>query len=336
MGEARRLLYVGITRARKELFLSGLATNTAGVQGVRNTAERRHPAISSKDDSTATKGIGCRREAVFLAPGAELSANSKCGLKAPKDSPLAWILTHTTNHDGDMISTFFNAPGSTVAREKVKQVQPLPDPLPFEAQPLPYLIEAPSELVDTSLYAQDAGRGETEPAEHAAIRGTITHRLIEALWHDGEFPETERIATALAAEGMNPDTATAVAQEIADEVTACRKEPFFQWLLDRTSADGKSEYAIEAVKQPGKIQTGILDFVKQDGDRWWIVDFKTSRPVAGQAEAEFVRQEAEHYRPQLTAYQAMLARAKGVDIAQIRAGLYFTSLQQWHEITQDR
>jgi hypothetical protein len=29
----------------------------------------------------------------------------------------------------------------------------------------------------------------------------------------------------------------------------------------------------------------------------------------------------------------MLAKAKGVDIAQIRTGLYFTGLQHWHEIT---
>jgi ATP-dependent exoDNAse (exonuclease V) beta subunit len=207
--------------------------------------------------------------------------------------------------------------------------------VPFEAQPLPYLIEAPSELADTSLHAQDAARGEAEPAEHAAIRGTITHRLIETIWHDGELPETERIATALAAEGMNPDTATDVAQEIADEVTTCQKEPFFQWLLDRTRPDGESEYAIEALKKRGVIQTGILDFVRQDGDHWCIVDFKTSRPVAGQAQAEFVKQQVEYYRPQLIAYQAMLARAKQVDIAQIRVGLYFTSLQQWHEITQE-
>jgi ATP-dependent exoDNAse (exonuclease V) beta subunit len=287
VGEAKRLFYVGITRARKKLFLSGLAINTAG------------------------------------SP------------RAPKGSPLGWVLTHTTSHDSELISTFFNPPGPTVAHEKVKQIQPLPDPAPFEAQPLPYLIEAPSELADISLYAEDAARGETEPAEHAAIRGIITHRLIEALWHAGELPETERIATALAAEGMNPQTATAVAQDIADEVTACRKEPFFQWLLDRTRPDGESEYAIEAVKQPGVIQTGILDFVKQDGDRWWIVDFKTSRPGTGQTEAEFVRQQVQYYRPQLIAYQAMLAKAKGIGIAQIGMGLYFTSIQQWHEIMQD-
>ena len=332
LGEAKRLLYVAITRARKELFLSGVATNTVAVQGARNTAERRHPAISSKDDSIATKGIGCRREAVFLAPGAELLPNTKCGLKAPKDSPLAWILTHTTNHDSKLISTFFNPPGPAVAQKKGKQVKPLPDPVPFEAQPLPYLFETPSKLVDTSVYAQVVTKEETEPTEHAAIRGTITHRILETLWHNGELPETSSISSALAAEGMNPDTAATVAQEIADEIIACQKEPFFKWLLDRTRPDGESEYAIDAVRAPGVIQAGVLDFVKQDGDLWWIVDFKTSRPEAAQGETEFIKDQVEYYLPQLRAYQDMLAKEKGVDIAQVRVGLYFTSLRQWHEI----
>jgi len=283
LGEVKRLLYVAITRARRELYLSGLAKNT------------------------------------------------KHGLKAPKDSPLAWILTHTASPDTELISTSLNPVGPTVAPEKTKQVKSLPDPLPFEAQPVPYLFETPSKLVDTSVYAQVMTKEETEPAKHAAIRGTITHRIIETLWHNEKLPETAGISSALAAEGMTPDTAAAVAQEISDEIIACQNEPFFKWLLDRTRADGESEYAIEAVKAPGVIQAGVLDFVKQDGDLWWIVDFKTSRPGAAQGEADFIKEQAEYYRPQLRAYRGMLAKEKGVDIAQVRAGLYFTGLQQWHE-----
>jgi ATP-dependent exoDNAse (exonuclease V) beta subunit len=284
MGEAKRLFYVGITRARKELFLSGVAKHT------------------------------------------------QSGVNAPKDSPLAWVLTDTTDHDENSISTFFNPVGPTVVLEKGLQMQPLPTPTLFEAQPLPYLIETPSELVDASIYEQDAGKGEAEPAEHSAIRGTITHRLIEVLWQSGALPEIERIATAIAAEGLCSDTAMAVAQEIVDEVKACQEEPFFQWLLDRERPHGESEYAIEAIKRQGTIQTGILDFVRQDENHWWIADFKTSRPAAGQVEVEFVEQQVEYYRPQLVAYRAMLTKTKGVDVARIRMGLYFTGLQQWHEI----
>jgi ATP-dependent exoDNAse (exonuclease V) beta subunit len=164
------------------------------------------------------------------------------------------------------------------------------------------------------------------------MRGTITHRLIETLWRDGALPKTERIATAIAAEGIHPETAAAVAQEIADEVTACQGELFFQWLLDRARPHGESEYAIEAMKNPGTIQVGMLDFVRKEEGCWWVVDFKSSRPAAGQPEHEFVEQQVEYYRPQLLAYQSMLAKAKGIDVAKIKTGLYFTSIQQWHEI----
>ncbi len=284
MGEAKRLLYVGMTRARRTLFLSGLLTHT------------------------------------------------KSGLTAPKDSPLSWVLRHTTDHDGEPIAPSFNPPDPRVVPKKGGQMRPLPDPLPFETQPLPYLIEVPSELVDGSVYERDAGKRNAEPAEHVAIRGTVTHRLIQTLWHDGVLPETERIATAIVAEGINPNTATTMAEEIAHEVRACQKEPFFQWLLDPLRPEGESESGIEAVKRRGTIQTGILDFLRQDGDRWWIVDFKTPRPRTGQVEADFIKEQVEYYRPQLVAYQAMLAKAKETDTTQIKMGLYFTSLQQWHEI----
>lgn len=285
LGEAKRILYVGITRARKQLFLSGIAKH------------------------------------------------SDRGPIPPKDSYLDLILTDTTENDETLISVFHNPVGPGVTRKTSKELKPLPHPVPFHVQPLPYVMETPSELVDTFEHEWNAREDETEVVEHAAIGGTITHRLIQTLWHDGTIPETQRIATALASEGMDPDAAISLAKQIADDLTACRKEPLFQWLLDQASPGGKSEYAIEAIKQEGVIQTGILDFVRQDEDRWWIVDFKTSRPTAEQDEAEFVKAKAARYRPQLLAYQGMLAKAQQVDISQIIVGLYFTALQKWHRIT---
>jgi ATP-dependent exoDNAse (exonuclease V) beta subunit len=85
------------------------------------------------------------------------------------------------------------------------------------------------------------------------------------------------------------------------------------------------------VRKPGTVQTGILDFVKHDGEYWWIVDFKSSRPMEGQTETEFLEQQTAYYRPQLLAYEGMLAQARDIDRERIRIGLYFTSIQQWHE-----
>jgi ATP-dependent exoDNAse (exonuclease V) beta subunit len=171
---------------------------------------------------------------------------------------------------------------------------------------------------------QDVGKGDAGTGEHAAGRGIVTHRLIQTLWNEGTLPDPEKIAAAVAAEGVSPEAAKVMAQGVADEVKACQKEPFFRWLLDHSRPF--------AVKREGTIHTGILDFVRQDGDQWWIVDFKTSRPKTGQTEAEFVEEQVEYYRPQLSAYQDMLARTNGVDMTQVRKGLYFTSLQQWHEM----
>ncbi len=269
------------------------------------------------------------REALFLSG---VATHAKTGLNAPEDTPLGWALSDTTDHHEKLVSVSFNPVRGPAAPEWGPQIQPLPSPAPFETQPFPYVVEAPSELPDALGYEQDAENDATELPEYAAMRGTITHRLIETLWQDGVLPETERIATALAAGGMDADTARTVAHEIASEITTCQKEAFFKWLLDRKTPDGQSEFAIEALKQRGTVQTGILDFVRQDGDVWWIVDFKTSRPATGQGEIEFVEQQAEYYRSQLLAYQAMLAKARRLDLAQIKIGFYFTSLQKWHEV----
>ncbi|NVM57726.1 MAG: PD-(D/E)XK nuclease family protein, partial [Desulfobacterales bacterium] len=287
LGELKRILYVGVTRARRQLFLSGLARNTQD------------------------------------------------GLKAPEGSALAWILDHTAREQGGLIPTFLNPPGPEVSLEKDKRMLLLPSPMPFEPQPVPYHIEVPSELGDRSLLGSGhVARGDSD-GYHAAIRGTVTHRLIESLCRKGELPGVDRIATALASEGMNPDQAAAMAPEIEAELRACQDEPFFKWLLDCTHPGAKSEWAMETLKQPGMIQAGILDFARQDGDHWWIVDFKTSRPDAGEGEANFLKQEADRYRFQLVAYRDMLAKARGIDPAQIKVGLYFTSIQKWYEVAQD-
>jgi ATP-dependent exoDNAse (exonuclease V) beta subunit len=285
IGEAKRLLYVGMTRARKALFLSGQAR-----QG--------------KD------GLTCR-----------------------KNTPLDWILRHIADDDAPMVSPVFNPPGPGKDPTKGRQWKPLPSPMPFEPQPLPYRTEAPSALGADLAPEQDPETAHAEIPEHAAVRGTVIHRLIQTLWQDGTLPGPEKIAAAMAAEGVNQADAEVMAQGVAHEVNACRKESFFQWLLDCSRPVGQSEYALEAVKREGSIRTGIIDFVRQAGDRWWIVDFKTSRPKTGQTEAEFIEEQKAYYRPQLEAYQDMLAKMHGVDVKQVRKGLYFTGLQQWHEIT---
>jgi ATP-dependent exoDNAse (exonuclease V) beta subunit len=270
------------------------------------------------------------KKSLFLSG---IARQTKDGLTWGKNTPLAWILRHITNDGAPSVSPSFNPKGPGKEPRKDRKWKPLPDPMPFEPQPLPYRTEAPSELIGDLVLERDLERGDIELAEHGVVRGTVTHRLIQWLWHEGALPDIEKIAAAVAAEGVGLETAEVMAQEVAEEVKACQKESFFRWLLDRSDPVGESEYALEAVKQKGIVQTGILDFVRRDGDHWWIVDFKTSRPKTGQTETEFLEEQVEYYRPQLAAYQDMLAKTHGVDLSQVRKGLYFTMLQHWHEMT---
>lgn len=284
LGEAKRVLYVGTTRARKALFLSGVA------------------------------------------------ARNRDRIEGPRNTPLDWLLAHGNRPGDDLMETNLNPEGPPFPVKQPKHEEALPDPLVFEPQPFPYTMESPSELKrDVSTVEEPVAR-EAEPAEHAAIRGTVTHRVIQTLWLEDKTPELQSIAAALASEGMNLDAAYAAARGIADEIAACQKDDFFQWLLDRSRGEGQSEYALEGVKASDKLYGGILDFVKREADRVWIVDFKTSRPAPGQSEAEFLRQQTERYRPQLAAYRAMLAGKERIEPGLVRTGLYFTSIRRWHEI----
>jgi ATP-dependent exoDNAse (exonuclease V) beta subunit len=75
-----------------------------------------------------------------------------------------------------------------------------------------------------------------------------------------------------------------------------------------------------------------VDRVVFDGDTWWVVDYKTSHPAAGEKAEDFLKREVAIYRPQLLAYREMLANYRKVDINSVRPVLYFTALQRKLEL----
>ncbi len=100
-----------------------------------------------------------------------------------------------------------------------------------------------------------------------------------------------------------------------------------------TPAAAVSEWALEDQPAPGSIRRGRLDLLAFDGTDWWLVDFKTSRPPAGENWEVFLAQEKDKYRPQLLAYREMTARLKGISPPEtIRLALYFTACRQAVEV----
>ncbi|MEJ2236627.1 MAG: PD-(D/E)XK nuclease family protein, partial [Syntrophobacterales bacterium] len=133
----------------------------------------------------------------------------------------------------------------------------------------------------------------------------VTHRLMEHLGHGRPLPEPVALGAALTREGVPEIEAEALAKEILKEVQLCLQEDFFSWLLKQEHPQSYSEWSLEDRPAANKIRTGTVDRVVFDGDLWWVVDYKTSRPLDGESVANFLERECHLYRPQLHAYGEM-------------------------------
>ena len=132
--------------------------------------------------------------------------------------------------------------------------------------------------------------------------------------------------------GLALSAAEALAPEILTEVENCRQDPFLARLLAPDSPVGLSEWLIEDQPATGVVRRGKLDRLAFDGEHWWLLDFKTSRPQKGETWEDFIARETEKYRPQLEAYREMAARAKGLAPETLRVALYFTTIRKAVEL----
>ena len=155
------------------------------------------------------------------------------------------------------------------------------------------------------------------------------HRAL-ATWATGEpLPGTASLAAALRQEGMPVEMAVLLASEIQAELQACQADPFLARLLRSDLPWAASEWPLEDQPQPGVIRRGVVDRLAFDGQDWWLLDFKTSRPAGGEDWETFIACEGEKYRPQLTAYREMAAKAKELAApGEIRVAIYFTACQK--------
>ena len=58
-----------------------------------------------------------------------------------------------------------------------------------------------------------------------------------------------------------------------------------------------SEWLLEDLAAPDTLRRGMIDRLVFDGQSWWILDYKTSRPEAGGDWEEFIAQEDREVPP---------------------------------------
>jgi hypothetical protein len=148
---------------------------------------------------------------------------------------------------------------------------------------------------------------------------------MEHLGHGRPLPEPVALVAVLLSEGVPDTEAKPLATEILKEVQLCLQEDFFSWLLKQDHPQSYSEWSLE--DRPVADKRVVFD-----GDRWWVVDYNTSRPLDGESVDGFLERESHLYRPQLHAYGEMVVNYFKVDLLSVRTVLYFTALQRKVEV----
>ncbi|MFA5111799.1 MAG: PD-(D/E)XK nuclease family protein, partial [Desulfobaccales bacterium] len=217
----------------------------------------------------------------------------------------------------------------TIIREAAGPKE-LPEAWDFQPETAPYEMIFPSRLAAPQTATQRASGAEAaEGGDTARLRGEVIHRALQTLARGGPLPDTAALAAALRQSGLPAAAATSLAPEMHAELSACQADPFLAALLRPEPPGAASEWLLEDQPRPGTIRRGIIDRLAFDGQDWWILDYKSSRPAAGEDWQGFMAREAEKYRPQLLAYREMAARARGVKPPEaIRLGVYFTACRQ--------
>jgi ATP-dependent exoDNAse (exonuclease V) beta subunit len=194
----------------------------------------------------------------------------------------------------------------------------------------PYITKSPSDREDIALEMKEENRICKDDIGIECIRGTVIHRILDTCIKGRALPSLYAVTKALYDEGLPMDIAQNTALKVLEEAGSTLKSSFIAGLTDKIET--VSEWMIEDAPEDEQIRSGSVDFAAFDGECWWIVDFKTSKPEGeGQLE-EFIAREKKRYSSQIEAYRSMLGNLESVDKSKIHAGIYLTALQEWVEI----
>ncbi|MGQ9920381.1 MAG: UvrD-helicase domain-containing protein, partial [Desulfobacca sp.] len=326
LGEARRLFYVAVTRAKKHLYFSGCLK-------IKNNGDWECPSQSP---------LGWLRQhyaAEDLTPGAPLEwQQPRLLVQVSEPPPTVGLAIGGADQA---------APGEDTQRrgeEESAGGQHLPPALEIRREPRPYELVLPSQLAAGGSLAEDGeefAEADSPLLPLARVRGDLIHRLLEDVARGRPLPEPRAVAAALA-RVLEPGAALMQAQEILAEVQACQTDPFLAPLLAADLPMARSEWLLEAWEDwpdsdqapPGQaarspvLYRGKIDRLVFDGRDWWLLDYKTTRPQPEESWADFEARELPQYRPQMLAYRAMAAKFFGLEATAIKTVLYFTALRR--------
>jgi ATP-dependent helicase/nuclease subunit A len=313
VAERRRLLYVGMTRARDTLVLSG--------------AKTRHPdrgSIFAMLQEAAGQELGIAEQAEVKFGG---QAVSQCVVEASEGRRRRQQRGGTAESDGAREWT------PILERWKVRE-QTCAAALSAAAFLTPSLLmKTDGPALDRPLLTGDRS--------FAGLAGVLTHRMLEA-WKFSEDLQPLEAALRNIGAGLPEQVcqesrmilqgffSSGVYARLCRARILGREVPFVMpW---RSNAQANRDLSLVTRHSPLSVMEGVIDLIYELNGEYWIADYKTDQFSRDQARIEVeVKSKIEAYRPQLTVYRQAVQTALAVP--QVRAQVIFLRLARAVEVS---
>ncbi|MGA2227504.1 MAG: PD-(D/E)XK nuclease family protein, partial [Syntrophobacteraceae bacterium] len=316
LGEARRLFYVAVTRARDKLVMSGLARKKGN--SFSTSAQNPLGWLSKHygiDELCAIDRITCPEEAESDATGEwKRSASGADGFFVQIEPDYGACEAHP-----------------------LESSRPELAPADFEREKPVFTVISPSRLraLGGAHYEnrQDPGSGASAACAPAAcppdVWGTLVHRLLAHFGKKGVLPSAQSASASLTRIGIESSKSLEIARNALSEVKSCLADPWLQAFYGIPPERRRIEWSAESAHERDVLYSGVIDLAAEFEGKWKLVDFKTSRPLEGECTENFLQRETEAHRPQILGYCEIWANLTGTDPALIDAFIFWTAIRQW-------
>jgi len=312
LGEAKRLFYVAVTRARREIVMSAVVRKKgAGFTTGKDTPLAWLNARYSLEDLT---GLG-NMEAGGQTENARVEMFENC--------------KRTMSSEDGGFSVHIEPDCCPAAMPELHPSAVEISPIEFEREKPVFKIISPSSL--TVFQEENHLDGQKLPWDSPCsptLWGTLIHRLLAEFGKTGMLPAAEKAASYLRREGIDVANAARIALDALSEVQSCLEDPWLKAFYAAPSGNRRVEWPLECAHGENAVFSGIIDLAVKIGGRWALVDFKTTRPPEGENLDDFRRGEIDLYRAQLDAYREMWGKWAGAEESEIDVFLYWTALRE--------
>lgn len=261
--EARRLLYVAVTRARRQLHLLGAAARDA----------KQPEAVKPPPKDSLLALLWHDAAPWFVQRLALASTETASDVDSPPDTP--------------------PRPGLADYAHRLER-------LAHVAWPPALLHDVPMSAAASDAEEPAPSTAPTGDAALAIDIGRLVHRYLEIMAEDGlaHWPE-DRVQALLPAmthwlqtQGHATSAAQAGAAETLAQLITTLRSPQGQWVLGR-HAEAASEWPVTTWEE-GRARLHVIDRTFVDQGVRWIIDYKTTRH--DEPDAAAYREQLERYR----------------------------------------